>query len=100
MARTQLAEFIANDIEKQKGVSIPVHASLLERLLIKKTACSNLHANAEDEFSIESVGPSYRIISEYETKFREALRMTNGKRRSSPRPRKSSASGSAEERPI
>ena len=75
MARTQLAEFIANDIEKQKGVSIPVHASLLERLLIKKTACSNLHANAEDEFSIESVGPSYRIISEYETKFREALRM-------------------------
>ena len=48
MARTQLSEFIANDIEKQKGVSIPVHASLLERLLIKKTACSNLHANAED----------------------------------------------------
>lgn len=74
MAKSQLAEYVSNDIEKQKGVSIPVRASLIERLLVKKTACSNLHPNAEDEFSMESVGPSYRIIGEYETKFREALR--------------------------
>ena len=74
MAKSQLAEFVSNDIEKQKGVSIPVRATLLERLLVKKTACSNLHPNAEDEFSMDSVGPSYRIIGEYETKFREALR--------------------------
>ena len=74
MAKTQLAEYVSNDIEKQKGISIPVHAGLLERLLVRKTACSNLHPNAEDEFSMDSVGPSYRIIGEYETKFREALR--------------------------
>ena len=75
MGKTQLDEYVAKDLEKQKGVSIPVHAGLLERLLVRKTACSNLHPNAEDEFSMPSVGPSYRIISEYETKFREALHM-------------------------
>ena len=75
MGKTQLDEFVARDLEKQKGVSIPVHAGLLERLLVRKTACTNLHPNAEDEFSMPSVGPSYRIISEYETKFREALHM-------------------------
>jgi len=75
MGKTQLDEYVAKDLEKQKGVSIPVHAGLLERLLVRKTACTNLHPNAEDEFSMPSVGPSYRIISEYETKFREALHM-------------------------
>jgi hypothetical protein len=74
MAKTQLDEFVANDLEKQKGVSIPVRAGLLERLFVRKTACTNLHPNAEDEFTMPSVGPSYRIISEYETKFREAMR--------------------------
>lgn len=74
MAKTQLAEYVSNDIEKQKGISMPVRAGLLERLLVRKTSCSNLHPNAEDEFSMDSVGPSYRIIGEYETKFREALR--------------------------
>lgn len=75
MAKTQLDIFVAEDIAKQKGVSIPIHASLIERLLVRKAACSNLHPNADDEFSIKSVGPSYRIINEYETKFRDALRM-------------------------
>ncbi len=75
MAKTQLDTFVAEDIAKQKGVSIPVHASLIERLLVRTAACSNLHPNADDEFSISSVGPSYRIINEYETKFRDAMRM-------------------------
>ena len=74
MAKTQLEEFVSNDIDEQKGVSIPVHASLLERLLVRKTACKNLHPNADDEFTIPSVGPSYRIIGEYETKFRNAMK--------------------------
>ena len=75
MARSQFSEFIANDLEKQKGVSIPVHASLLERLLVRTAPCSSLHPNPADEFSMDSVGPSYRIIGEYEKKFRDALRM-------------------------
>ena len=73
--KTQLAEYVANDLEKQKGVYIPVRASLLERLIVRKASVTKLHPNAEDEFSMDSVGPSYRIIGEYETKFREALRL-------------------------
>ena len=77
MAKTQLEEYIANDIEGRKGVSIPVHAGILERLLVRKTAVKNLHPNAEDEFSIPSVGPSHKIISEYESKFRNAIKHGN-----------------------
>lgn len=73
--KTQLAEYVDNDIDKQKGVYIPVRAGLIERLLVKKAHVSKLHPNAEDEFSMESVGPSYRIIGEYEAKFRESLRL-------------------------
>ena len=75
MAKSQLMEYVLNDIETQKGVAIPVHASLLERLIVTKASCKNIHPNPEDEFSIEKVGPSYRIISEYEAKFRDAQRM-------------------------
>ena len=75
MAKTQLAEFVEKDLDKQKGVYIPVRAGLLERLFVRKAPVNRLHPNAEDEFSMDSVGPSYRIIGEYETKFREALRL-------------------------
>ena len=73
MAKTQLSEYISNDLEKQKGIYMPVRAGLIERLLVRKARCSKLHPNADDEFSMESVGPSYRIIGEYEKKFREAM---------------------------
>lgn len=75
MAKSKFMDFVLSDIDKQKGVSIPVHANLFERLVIKKTSIKNLHPNPYDDFSVESVGPSYRIVGEYETKFRDALRM-------------------------
>lgn len=75
MAKSQLAELVENDLDKQKGVYIPVHAGLIERLFVRNAAVTKLHPNAEDEFSMDSVGPSYRIIGEYETKFREAMRL-------------------------
>ena len=70
MAKTEFEKKIYDDVQKQKGTSFTVKASLLERLLVRKTACSNLHPNAEDEFTFENVGPSMRIIGEYEEKFR------------------------------
>lgn len=74
MAKTEFERKIYEDVQKQKGTSFTVKASLLERLLVRKAACSNLHPNAEDEFTFENVGPSMRIIGEYEEKFRYALR--------------------------
>lgn len=73
MAKTEFDEYVARDVNAQKGVSIPVRAGALERLFVRKVACTNLHPNADDEFTFETVGPSYKIIGEYEKKFRHAL---------------------------
>lgn len=62
-------EFIANDIAKYSSISIPLRSGLLRRLFVKKQKCKNLHPNPEDEFCFPDVGPSYRIISEYEQKY-------------------------------
>ena len=74
MAKTEFEEFIENDIKNQQGISHPVKASMLECLLVKKTPCTNLHPNENDEFSVSEIGPSYKIISEYESKFRQNLK--------------------------
>lgn len=72
--RTEFEQKIADDIKHQSGALIPVKASLLERLLVRKAPCDKLHPNAEDEFTFDTVGPSYKIIGEYEEKFRTAIR--------------------------
>ena len=74
MAKTEFEKQIYEDLQKQKGMSFTVKASLLERLLVRKADCRDLHPNAEDEFTFENVGPSMRIISEYEEKFRTAIK--------------------------
>lgn len=65
----QFDGYIAEEIAKYNGIAMPIKASFLNRLLIRKEACAKLHPNPDDEFSIPSVGPSYRIISEYEQKY-------------------------------
>ena len=50
MAKTEFEEFIQNEIEKSQGRSIPVKASALERLFVRKAKCTNLHPNPDDEF--------------------------------------------------
>lgn len=70
---TDFKEFVANDVKKQKGIFHPVKASFLERLLVKKVSCKKLHPNESDEFTFADIGPSYRIISEYEKNFRHLL---------------------------
>lgn len=71
-SRTELDDYIAGQIKKYKGVSIPKKAGMLERMLLKKLPCDRLHPNPADEFCIPEVGPSYRIIGEYEEKIRKA----------------------------
>ena len=62
-------QYIADDIAKYAGVTMPVKAGFFNRIMVTKAMCTDLHPNPEDEFSIPSVGPSYRIISEYEKKY-------------------------------
>ena len=62
---TQFAEFLEAETKKSRGSLVPVKASVVERMLIKKAACGKLHPNPEDEFCDPSIGPNYEIISGY-----------------------------------
>ena len=74
MAKTEFDEFVAHDVKKQKGISHPVKASTLERFFVKKVSFESLHPNANDEFTFSEIGPSYKIIAEYEENFRHCIR--------------------------
>ena len=63
-------DHLVKELEKYKGISFPVKSSFLKRLTVKKASLFKLHPNPDDEFSKPEVGPSYRIISEYEQKYR------------------------------
>ncbi len=65
---TDFDRFIAEEVEKYKGIAFPVKAGIIERLFKKKTNCANLHPNPADEFCMPEIGPSYRIINEYVSK--------------------------------
>ena len=69
---TQFADFLADEMRKYKGVTVPVRASLPECVLVRQLNCSKLHPNPEDEFSMPEVGPSYQIITDYISRFRDA----------------------------
>ena len=74
MAKTRFEEDLNGMLAEQRGVYFPVKASLTERLMKKKASPKILHPNPDDEFCFESVGPNYRIISEYEEQIKDALR--------------------------
>lgn len=67
-------QFISDEIEKGKGLYVPVKASRFERMFVKWHDCKDLHPNPDDEFSDPAIGPSYRIISDYEREFRDRLK--------------------------
>ena len=70
---TGIMAYLKKELEKYKGVYVPVKASWLECLLINSAPISKLHPNPSDDFCIDKVGPSFRIIDEYASKFRAAL---------------------------
>ena len=72
---TEFDEFLQSEVEKVKSASFPVSAGTLERLLINKTSCSNIHPNPEDEFCFPDIGPNYGIISSYAAQFNHNIRL-------------------------
>ena len=71
--KTEFEVWLQNEIESQKGLYVPVKASLFERLMVTNLPCQSIHPNPDDEFCFPEVGPSYRIISEYENEFRQNI---------------------------
>jgi len=66
---TGFQAYLEEELEKNKGIYVPVRAGFLRRLLIRRTACKNLHPNPEDEFCISTIGPNSGIISKYSQEF-------------------------------
>ncbi len=62
-------EYLAQEVQRCKGVYFPVKTSLAGRLLIRKARCDELHPNPDDEFSMPGIGPNYKIISNYQDQF-------------------------------
>ena len=75
MSEAELWDYIHNELEKTRGLFVPIKASGFERRFVKSLPCSSLHPNPDDEFCMESVGPSFRIIGEYEKRFRHDLEL-------------------------
>lgn len=72
-SQEELENYIADQVKKYKGISMPQKAGMLERMNHKTLPCERLHPNPADEFCLPEVGPSYRIIGEYEKKIRRSL---------------------------
>ena len=57
MARaTEFEQFIADEVEKNRGAMVPVKASLAERMFVKKARWQQVHPNPDDEFCFPSIG--------------------------------------------
>ena len=65
-------KYVADEMEKYDGVCFPIKSSVFSRVVIKTIRCKDLHPNPEDEFCNPDIGPSFRIISEYEKKYKES----------------------------
>lgn len=73
MAKTDIEQFILDEVQKNKGVMVPVRAGLFERLLVRKLSVKRMHPNPEDEFCFPDIGPNLGIISSYVSQFKENI---------------------------
>ncbi len=72
MAKSKFMEYVLEDVQKYKGIAVPVRAGLPERLLVRKAAPQKLHANPDDEFTDPAIGPNDEIIARYVRDIQEA----------------------------
>ena len=72
--RIDFKHYLSEELEKYNGVAFPVKDGSFHRLITKKADVKSLHPNPEDEFCSPEIGPSYRIISEYEAEYLDAMR--------------------------
>ena len=73
MTNSEFKEYLNKELEKEVGMYVPVNSSRLQRLFYLNTPCTNLHPNPDDEFSFPDVGPSYRIMSDYQRAYLDSM---------------------------
>ncbi len=64
--------YVTEEINKYKGVAVPVRAGFLERHLVRKLPPKKLHPNPDDEFCDPLIGPNDEIIGKYAKSIKEA----------------------------
>ena len=75
-SKTQFDKFLEEDLERCRGVYFPVKTGLLRRLTTRKANVFDLHPNPDDEFCDPKVGPNYKIISNYQELYLNALKIS------------------------
>lgn len=63
-------KYVLDDLKNYKGLTHPVKASIISRIKPKQINPAKLHPNPNDEFSMESIGPNWNIIGDYEKSIR------------------------------
>lgn len=66
-------KYVTEDLKVHKGLLHPRKATMLERLKTRMVSINKLHPNPEDEFSVESVGPNWEIVGDYERSIRDRI---------------------------
>ena len=66
--------FLMKEVEKYRGIMLPVRAGRLRRAIFRRAACSQLHPNPSDEFCFPEIGPNEEIIARYADQIRQAER--------------------------
>lgn len=59
-------KYVTDDLNSNRGLSHPVKSSIIYRIKVRQIKPEKLHPNPADEFSMETVGPNWNIISDYE----------------------------------
>lgn len=59
-------KYVTDDIKNHKGLFHPIKSPIALRIKSRKIDPAKLHANPQDEFSMNDVGPNWSIITNYE----------------------------------
>ena len=68
---TDFKTYLNQEIDRTKGIAVPVRETLLRRLVIKHLSVTRLHPNPDDEFCLPGIGPNESIISRYASEFHQ-----------------------------
>lgn len=65
ITKTELEQYMADEVKIYAGTRAIVKASVFERLTKHMVDCNKLHPNPDDEFTDPKIGPNYQIVSSY-----------------------------------
>ena len=69
---SEFNDFLREEVNKYKGIYVPVKAGLLQRALVRHVSCKRLHPNPDDEFCFPDIGPNQENIGQYEKKIKQS----------------------------